>query len=86
MISFNLKNLKHYEHQSKSDIAESYMNLIKEFHKRINEKNFADEAKKNYGKLVNAIFTSACEARCNNILYQNLSNDLINFSNNNKHL
>lgn len=87
MISFNLENLKHYyENQSTSDIAKSYMDLIKEFHKGINEKNFDDETKKNYRKLVNTIFAPACEARCNNILYQNLSNDLINLLNNSKHL
>ncbi len=62
------------------------MDLIKEFHKGINEKNFDDETKKNYRKLVNAIFAPACEARCNNILNQNLSNDLINLLNNSKHL
>ncbi len=44
------------------------MDLIKEFHKGINEKNFDDETKKNYKKLVNAIFATACETRCNNIL------------------
>jgi uncharacterized iron-regulated protein len=65
-ISFNLENLKH-ENQSTSDIAKSYMDSIKEFHKGINEKNFDDETTKNYRKLVNAIFAPACEARFNNI-------------------
>jgi len=41
------------------------MDLIKDFHKRINEKNVDDETKKNYKKLVYAIFAPACEARCN---------------------
>ncbi len=52
IIIFNLENFKHYyENQSTSDIAKSYMDLIKEFHKGINEKNFTDKTKKNRRKI-----------------------------------
>lgn len=40
------------------------MDLIEEFHKAINEKNFDEKTtKKNYRKLISAIYAAACKAR-----------------------